>query len=148
MTRRDSTAPFDSRSRLELSDTELAELVRYSGHLCYRHAVLPDEIDIHCHGVVARIEARWRDTHARIFREGVHPGLPPTLHMIVECAYRRGPANASELAKVICWAHGPWWVGETSSLRDISLLRDLLRKWPGSEGESLPTSVQPKTTSN
>lgn len=133
------TDSFEPRSRLELTDSELAELVRFAGQLNYRRSVSLDDVALHAYGVTARVESRWRQTRVRIFREPPkHAGLQLSIRMIVECEYRLGPRNASELRDTVCWAHGTSWIDEISSRRDVSFLRDLLANWPdkGTEAPS------------
>lgn len=125
------TDAFDPCARLDLSDADLAALVRFSGFLAYRRPVAAHAVRLHASDVAARIQSRWRETRVRILCEArLRDEVPPRLRMIVECGYRLGPRNASELVCTLGWAHGPSWIEETNNAHDVSRLRDLLANWP------------------
>lgn len=128
------TEAFEPHSRLALTNAALKDLVRFSGHFTYRHCVSPDDMVLHMHDIVSRVEARWRETRVRIFGEQpTHGATPASLRMIVECGYRLGPRDASALNTFVWWVHGPSWIEEISSPHDVALLRDLLARWPEHE---------------
>lgn len=127
----DLNEAFEPRALLELTDSKLAELVRFSGRLTYLRPVSNHDVALHTAGIAKRVEGRWRETRVRIYREPpIQAAVPPSLRMIIMCGFRLGPRTVPELSASVCWRYGSSWMEEIRNAYDVSVLRDMLSRWP------------------